>query len=75
VRDKSSSIEYIYGILAPLIHWPLDLGADDVVDPIGGDEEDPVFVLCSRGYLERLVLSQLVRDLRERAFLASSRLS
>src|SRR5215217_8977945 len=55
-----------YGILAPPIPRPLDLGADDVVDPIGGDEEDPVCVLCSRGYLEGLVLSQLVRDLGER---------
>jgi hypothetical protein len=33
------------------------------VDPIGGDEESPVW--CSRGYLKALVLSQLVRDLRE----------
>src|SRR5918994_2945681 len=65
VRDKTSSIECIYGTLAPLIHRPLDLGADDVVDPTGGDEEDPVCVLCSRGYLKGLVLSQLVRDLRE----------
>src|SRR5215217_4232177 len=65
VLDKTSSIECIYGTLAPLIHRPLDLGADDVVDPIGGDEEDSVCVLCSRGYLKGLVLSQLVRDLRE----------
>src|SRR5215217_7540965 len=54
-----------YGILAPPIPRPLDLVADDVVDPIGGDEEDPVCVLCSRSYLEGLILSQFVRDLRE----------
>jgi hypothetical protein len=30
---------------------------------MGGDEGDPVCVLCSRGYLKGLVLSQLVRDL------------
>src|SRR5215208_4598940 len=33
---------------------------------MGGDEEDSVCVLYSRGYLEGLVLSQLARDLRER---------
>src|SRR5215217_927775 len=65
VLDKTSSIECIYGTLAPLIHRPLDLGADNVVDPIGGDEEDPVCVLWCGAYLKRLVLSQLVRDLRE----------
>src|SRR5215216_3416605 len=54
-----------YGILAPPIHRPLDLVADDVVNPIGGDEEDSVCVLYSRGYLKGLVLSQFVRDLRE----------
>src|SRR5215208_3232844 len=54
-----------YGILAPPVPRPLDLVADDVVDPIGGDEEDPVCVLCSRGYLKGLVLSQLLGDLRE----------
>src|SRR5215218_10882615 len=54
-----------YGILAPPIPRPLDLVADDVVDPVGGDEEDPVCVLYSRGYLKGLVLSQLLRDLRE----------
>src|SRR5215212_8613962 len=54
-----------YGILAPPIPRPLDLVADDVVDPIGGDEEDPVCVLCSRGYLKGLVLCQPLRDLRE----------
>src|SRR5215212_11398767 len=53
------------GTLAPPIHRPLDLAADDVVDPMGGDEEDPVCVLCSRGDLKGLVLSQFVRDLRE----------
>src|SRR5215212_5801323 len=53
------------GTLAPPIHRPLDLVADDVVDPMGGDEEDPICVLCSRGYLKGLVISQLVRDLRE----------
>ena len=57
-----------YGILAPPIHRPLYLVADDVVDPIGGDEEDPVCVLRSRGYLKGLVLSQLVRDFREGLF-------
>src|SRR5215210_5639034 len=54
-----------YRTLAPPIHRPLDLVADDVVDPIGGDEENPVCVLYSRGYLEGLILSQSVRDLRE----------
>src|SRR5215204_2445823 len=53
------------GILTAPIPRPLDVVADDVVYPIGGDEEDPVCVLCSRGYFKRLVLSQLVRDLRE----------
>jgi hypothetical protein len=53
------------GTLAPPIDRPLDLVADDVVDPIGGDEEGPVCVHCSRGYLKGLVLSQLGRDLRE----------
>src|SRR5215208_2291022 len=53
------------GILTAPIPRPLDLLADDVVYPIGGDEEDPVCVLCSRGYFKRLVLSQFVRDLRE----------
>jgi hypothetical protein len=32
---------------------------------MGGDEYDPVCVLCSRGYPKGLVLSQFVRDLRE----------
>src|SRR5215212_6348613 len=32
---------------------------------MGGDERDPVCVLWSRGYLEGLVLSKLLRDLRE----------
>src|SRR5215213_7060167 len=32
---------------------------------MGGDEGDPVCVLCSRGYLEGLVLSELGGDLRE----------
>jgi hypothetical protein len=32
---------------------------------MGGNEGDPVCVLYSRGYLKWLVLSQLVRDLRE----------
>src|SRR5215210_9300613 len=58
--------EVAYEGLAPPIHRPLDLVADDVVDPIGGDQEGPVCVLCSRGYLERLILAQLVRDLGER---------
>src|SRR5215217_5447550 len=57
--------ERAYGTLGPPIDRPLDLVADDVVDPIGGDEEGPVCVLCSRGYLKGLVLSQLLRDLRE----------
>src|SRR5215203_6516404 len=56
------------GILTPLIHRPLDGVADNVVDPIGGDEEDPVCVLWCRAYLEGLVLSQRVRDLRESLF-------
>src|SRR5215203_5560268 len=54
-----------YRTLAPPIHRPLDGVADDVVNPIGGDEEDPVCVLSSGGYLQGLVLSQLLRDLRE----------
>src|SRR5918994_4668957 len=55
-----------YGTLAPpIIHRPLDVVCDAVVDSVGGDEEDPVGVLWSRGYLKGLVLSQLVRDLRE----------
>src|SRR5215218_3927968 len=53
------------GILTAPIPQPLDVVADDVVYPIGGDEEDPVCVLCSRGYLKGLVLSQFVRDHRE----------
>src|SRR5215211_4120163 len=32
---------------------------------MGGDEGDPVCVLWSRAYLEGLVLSELLRDLRE----------
>src|SRR5215216_7871193 len=32
---------------------------------MGGDEYDPVCVLCSRGYLKWLVLLELVGDLRE----------
>jgi hypothetical protein len=47
------------------IHRPLYIITDDVVDPVGGDDEDPVCVLRSRRYLKRLVLSQLLRDLRE----------
>src|SRR5215212_4382625 len=65
VQDKTSAIECVYGTLAPPIHRPLDLLADDVVDSMNGDEEGPVSVLCSRGYLKGLVLSQFVRDLRE----------
>src|SRR5215217_8100113 len=53
------------GILTAPIPRPLDLVADDIVDSMDGDEEDPVCVLCSRGYFKRLVLSQFVRDLRE----------
>jgi hypothetical protein len=52
-------------LLSIPIHRPLDLGADDVVYPMCWDEGDPVCVLYSRGYLKGLVLSQLVRDLRE----------
>jgi hypothetical protein len=38
---KSSNLR-AYGTLAPPIPRPLDGVADDVVDSIGGDEEDPV---------------------------------
>ena len=68
VQDKTSSIECVYGTLAPPIHRPLDLAADDIVDPMGGDEDDPVCVLCSRRYLKGLVLSQFVGDPREGLF-------
>src|SRR5215203_1303826 len=59
------SLHSTLSLLLVPIPRPLDLVADDVVDSIGRDEEDPVCVLCSRGYLKGLVLSQLVRDLRE----------
>src|SRR5919199_1037455 len=51
-------------LLAP-IHGPLYTVTDDIVHPVGGDEEDPVCVLWSQRYLKGLILSQLVRDLRE----------
>ena len=61
-------------LLVP-IHRPLYIITDDVVDPVGGDDEDPVCVLRSRRYLKRLVLSQLLRDLREGLLGFTSRLS
>ena len=48
------------------IHGPLYIVTDDVVHPVGGDEEDPDCGLITRRYLQRLVLSQRVRYLRER---------
>jgi hypothetical protein len=54
-----------YETLAPPIHRPLYIITDDVVHPVGWDEEDPVCMLWFRGYLEGLVLSQLLRDLGE----------
>src|SRR5215208_6629593 len=47
------------------IHGPLYIVTDDVVHPVGGDEKDPDCGLITRCYLQRLVLSQRVRYLRE----------
>src|SRR5215216_1461303 len=52
------------GALVP-IHGPLYIVTDDVVHPVGGDEKDPECGLITRRYLQRLVLSQRVRYLRE----------
>src|SRR5215217_1631767 len=52
------------GLATPIL-WPLYRVTDDVVHPVCGDEEYPVCVLRARGYLQRLVLSECVRDLRE----------
>src|SRR5215212_3345720 len=59
------SLRSTLSLLLVPIPRTLYIGADDVVDPMGGDEGDPVCVLCSRGYLEGLVLSELGGDLRE----------
>src|SRR5829696_3844111 len=47
------------------IHRPLYIVTDDVVHPVCRDEEDPDCGLITRCYLQRLVLSQRVRYLRE----------
>src|SRR5215212_3894379 len=47
------------------IHGPLYIVTDDVVHPVCRDEKDPDCRLITRCYLQRLVLSQRVRYLRE----------
>ena len=57
------------------INGPLYIITDDVVHPVGGDEEDPECWLITPDVICSGSFSRSVLDICERAFLASSRLS